>query len=188
MNKQPLTLALGTAMVLASGLYGSLVGAQITEPVGAAAVSSELTGEVTVVNPDTRMMTIKTPAGVYEVLHIPEGVKDLDDIDIGDELKITSTEAVLVDIHKGVDAGLIGSTATRTVEPAADEPAATITDNVTLRGQILKVDKEHSTVTVQGSDGPLTLKVGDPMLLSDLAAGDGVVAHYTRVVTGEIQD
>lgn len=176
------------SLILALGAMGPLRAADAPIPVAAATASTQLTGEVTVVNTQTRMMTIKTPSGVYEVLNIPEGVKGIDEIHTGDEVTITASEAVLLDVKKGEQAGPGGTLAERTVASAPGEtPSATVVDKVTLYGKVVDVDRTSSTVTIQGSEGTIALKVRDPALLSDLAAGDGVVAHYARVVTGEIQ-
>lgn len=180
--------ALWAALILALGAMGALRAADAPIPVAGATASAALTGEVTVVNTQTRMMTIKTPSGVYEVLNIPEGVKGIDEIEIGDEVTITASEAVLLDVRKGEQAGPGGTLAERTVASAPGEtPSATVVDKVTVYGKVVDVDRSNSTVTIQSSEGPIPLKVRDPALLSDLAAGDGVVAHYARVVTGEIQ-
>lgn len=188
LSTQSLTPALWASLILALGAMGPLRAADTLPPVAGAVTTTELTGEVTVVNTQTRLMTIKTPSGVYEVLHIPEGVKGIDEIHIGDEVTITATEAVLLDVEKGKDAGSMGSLAERTVASAPGEtPSATVVDKVTLYGKVVDVDKSSSTVTIQGPEGTILLKVRDPALLSDLAAGDGIVAHYARVVTGEIQ-
>lgn len=182
-------IALGAGLCIGSAAIAPTLYAQVDTPVAGAIASSELTGEVTVVNPKTRLMTIKTPAGVYEVLNVPESIEGIDEIDIGDEVTITATEAVLVGVEKGPLGGTPAAVATRTVQPVAGEDrAASVVDDITAYGTVEEVNKAASTVTVRGTEGPLLLKVRDPMLLTDLSAGDVITAHYRRVVTGEIKD
>lgn len=188
MKKQPLILTLSGILILASYALAPPVFGDIIAPIGGAAVSGSITGDVTVVNPDTRLMTIKTPDGSYEVLRVPSAVQGLEDVDIGDKVTISSYESLLVDLQKGAEAGSVGASAQHSVEPVAGkEPAAIVTDRVTLYGKVLKVDKENSTVTVQGTDQTLTLSVEDRSLLADLTPGDGIIATYVRVVTGRIE-
>ncbi len=80
-----------------------------TEPVVAEAMQSTIAGEVMVVNTDTRMMTLKTADGSFEVLHVPPEVKRLDRIKIGDMVSITETTTALIELQKGRDAGAMGA-------------------------------------------------------------------------------
>ena len=100
--KRPINLACASILSLLGAT--SVVCAETT-PVAGTAVSSELTGTVTVVNQEQRMLTIETPDGHFEVLHVPDEVQRLDDIKIGNKLTITETDLILVDLHKGADAG-----------------------------------------------------------------------------------
>ncbi len=188
-RRQPLILALGAALAFAGGVSIPQVSAAVESPVAGAVASSEVTGEVTVVNTETRMMTIRTPSGVFEVLNIPESVKDIDDIEIGDEVTITATESVLVGIDKTQDVQHSAAIATQTVGPSpGDTQGARVVTDVTLHGKVESVDPESSSVTVRGTEGATTLRVRDPSLIADLEPGDAVNAHYMRVVTGEIKD
>jgi Cu/Ag efflux protein CusF len=157
-------------------------------PVAGSATLSELSGEVVVINTETRLMTLKTENGTFEVLRIPPEVKRIKAIKVGDKVTISETEAVLVEIEKGRDAGAMGAVPEKTVEkdPGA-KPAGTMVDKLTLYGKVLSVDKAKSQVTVQGPNQTVTLKVEDPALLKDLAPGDGVIARYVRVITGKVE-
>jgi hypothetical protein len=191
------SMILGATVCLGDVTFSQVAMAQAAQPIAGAVTGSELTGEVTVVNTQTRLMTIKTPSGVFEVLNVPDSIEGIDDIDIGDEVTITSSETVLVGLEKGTGEKTMGETtvapagavATRTVEPVPGEPmAASVVDDVTVFGTVTKVNQDASTLTVQGADGPMQFKVKDPILLDQVAAGDAITAHYVRVVTGEIKD
>ncbi len=187
--QKPLALALAAALTLtgAAAIQSALAEDTMT-PVAGSATLTELSGEVVVVNPETRLMTIKTADGTFEVLRVPPEVQRLKSIKIGDKVTISETEAVLVEIEKGRDAGSMGAVPESSVErEAGAKPAGTMVDKLTLYGKVLEVDKAKSQVTVQGPNRTVTLKVEDPALLKDLGPGDGVIARYVRVITGKVE-
>ena len=187
MQKQPLSLALAACLSLGAAGLALPVLADNTTPVAGGATVSQITGKVVVVNKETRQMTIEEPDGNFEVLDIPEQVKRIDGIKIGDKVDITETEAVLVDVEKGRDAGSMGSVEKTTVKPEpGSKPAGTITTKLKLYGKVESVDRANSTVTVRGPDKIVTLVVKDKAILDDLKPGDGVIATYVKTITGKV--
>jgi hypothetical protein len=179
-----------SAALLAS-LFSAPTFAQVdlsTEPVAAEAMQTTIAGEVMVVNTDTRMMTLKTADGSYEVLHVPPEVKRLDQIKIGDMVSITETTTALIELQKGRDAGAMGAEGDTQVERSGkgEKPAGTITDTLTLYGKIVAIDKAAGTVTVKGAETTRVFPVQDTALLNELAVGDGVVATFRNVISGEV--
>jgi Cu/Ag efflux protein CusF len=158
-----------------------------TQPVAAEAMETKIEGEVTVVNADTRLMTLKTAEGEYQVLHVPPEVKRLDEIKIGDMVSITETTTALIELQTGRDAGAMGAEGETEVaaEPGV-KPAGTITDTLTLYGKIVGVDKAAGTVTIKGAETTRVFPVEDQALLDELKIGDGVVAHFRNVISGKV--
>ena len=185
MQKHSLTLAVCLSLG-AAGVAPFAVADTMTPLAGAATVS-QLSGTVVVINKETRQMTIKTPEGHFEVLDIPEQVKRIDNIKVGNKVDITETQAVLVDVEKGRDAGSMGAVEKTTVKPdAGRKPSGTITTKLKLYGKVEAVDRVNSTVTVRGPENVVTLSVKDKAILNDLKPGDGVVATYVRTITGKV--
>ncbi|MBK1725183.1 copper-binding protein [Thiocystis violacea] len=183
--KRPMHLACALSLSLASAL--PLAHAQ-TEPVAGAAVSTELTGTVTVVNQEKRMLTIETPEGRFEVLHVPDEVQRLDEIKIGNKLTITQTDLILVDLHKGADAGTMGvKTQSTVVRDPGEKPAGMMVDSLTVTGVVQAVDKAKSSVTIMAPEKTMTFKVKDPAVLDSVAPGDSVSATYMRAISGEVK-
>ena len=185
-----LSLALaGTLSLSGVALTSSAIAEDTITPVAGAATTMDISGEVVAINRDTRLMTLRTADGTFEVIHIPEQVKRIDEIEIGNKVSISETEAVLVDIEKGRDAGAMGAIPETTVErdPGSAKPAGTIVDKLTLYGKVESVDKAASTVTVRGPNQTVTLAVEDKAILDELAPGDGVIATYVRVITGKVE-
>jgi len=186
MRIRPAILA-ATLAVLAP-LYAE--GTTTITPIKAIAVESEVSGEVTIVNTETRMLTIRKDDGVFEVLHAPPEVERLDAVKIGDKLTLTKSATAIIELEQGRDAGAMGSIAESEVQrDAGTKPGGTITDKVTLYGQIVGVDKEAGTVTIMGTAGTETYQVEDKSLLTELNVkkGDGVIVTIENEISGQIQ-
>ncbi len=158
-----------------------------TQPVRGEVTETSLEGEVMVVNTDTRLMTLKTNAGTYEVLHVPAEVQRLDEIKIGDRVTITETTAVLIELQSGRDAGAVGAVGDIDIQALpGDKPAGSITEDLTLYGKIVGVDTAAGTVNAQGADSTQVFPVQEPGRLDEVNVGDGVVVKYRRLVTSEV--
>ncbi|HYN78244.1 MAG TPA: hypothetical protein VES73_10680 [Lamprocystis sp. (in: g-proteobacteria)] len=187
MQKKPLTLAFAACLSVSAAGFATLADADTRTPLAGAATVSQLTGTVVTINKETRQMTIKTPEGHFEVLDIPKQIERIDNIKVGNKVDITETEAVLVDVEKGRDAGSMGAIEKTTVKPdAGRKPSGTITTRLKLFGKVEAVDRVNSTVTVRGPENVVTLSVKDKAILDDLKPGDGVIATYVRTITGKV--
>jgi hypothetical protein len=157
-------------------------------PVAAGAASTEITGTVVVVNTEKRLMTIREPDGQFQVIHVPEEVRRLDEIRINDKLTIAYTAAVLVDLRTGPDAGSPGAVVTKEVDrEAGSKPAGSMAESVTLAGTIKAVNRAGSTVTVQGPEETVTLTVQNPEMLETVAVGDTVSVTFIRAVAAKVE-
>ncbi len=187
MHKTLLARSLGAALILASLSSGSLL-AQALEPAVAGMMGSQLSGKVMVVNPDTRLMTLKDADGDYHVLHVPFEVTRLDRIKIGDQVTITELSTALIELVPSAEAGPLASERSTDVDRLpGKKPGGSITDTLTIRGKVVAIDKAASTVTVEGPHRTRTLDVDDPSLLDGVEVGDGVIAHFQNVIIGEVK-
>lgn len=73
------------------------------------------------------------------------------------------------------------------VRDPGDKPAGIMIDALTVTGTITALDKAKSTVTIQGPEEHITLKVEDPSVLDSVAVGDGVSASYARSISGVVE-
>jgi len=159
-----------------------------TVPVVMEAATGEVTGTVTIVNTEKRMLTIQKPDGSFQVIHVPDEVKRLDEIKINDKLTISYLEAVAVDLQKGAAAGAPATTVTTDVDrEPGKKPAGAITDTVTVTGTVEAVNKARSTVTIQGPDERVNVTLKDPALLEEISVGDSVTATFIKSVAAKVE-
>jgi hypothetical protein len=174
-------VSLGASLVVPSSLAETL-------PLLMEAAAGEVTGTVVVVNTEKRLMTIRKPDGGFQVIHVPEEVKRLDEIKINDTLTVAYTEAVAVDLQKGPDAGSPGAVVTREIErEPGKKPEGRMAETVTLAGSVKAVSQANSTVTIEGPEETVTLTVDNPELLADVAVGDTVSATFIRAVAAKVE-
>lgn len=158
-------------------------------PVAAGAMTKEVTGTVVVVNPQTRMLTIRQPDGVFQVIHVPSEVQRLDEVRIDDMLTIDYLEAVAIDLQKGgAAAAAPGAVVTREVDREGGRlPAGAIEETITLVGIVEAINKAESKVTVRGPENTVTVNVRDPALLAEVSVGDSVTVTYISAVAASIE-
>ena len=174
-NKTILSAAALTAILTAATVQAET--SLATQPVEALAVQSRVAGEV----------TIRTADGTFEVLHAPPEVSRLDRIRIGNRVTLTKTTTALIELQTGRDAGSMGTMSRTDVERSpGTRPAGSITDTITLLGQIVGVDASAGTVTVRGANDTRTFELENKQLLSDIKVGDGVVVTIRNVIAGEV--
>ena len=154
-------LSIGSALLPPAFAQGESV------PVVLEAAAGEVTGTVTIVNTEKRMLTIQKPDGGFQVIHVP---------------------AVAVDLQKGAATGAPGAMATTEVDrEPGKKPAGSITDTVTVTGTVEAVNKAKSTVTIRGPEETVTVTVQDPALIQEVAVGDSVTATFIKVVAAKVE-
>lgn len=181
------TLALGACLVLATATASAQPDLQTT-PIMAVGAQTQLEGTVSAVNAETRLMTVRTADGTFEVLNVPPEVRLLDRVRIGNQVSLTRTKTALIELQTGRDAGAMGAEGATEVQrqPGSNRPAGSITDTVVLRGQVTGVNPAAGTVTIQGPNATETFQVQDKGQLDRVKVGDGVVVTIRNTIAGEI--
>ena len=155
-----------------------------TLPKGEAMASStELTATVTKIDQKTREVTLQKEDGREYSFVAGSNVKNLAQVQKGDVVRVTYTEALAYEVKKGGTA--IGATTTVVAEGAKPgaTPAGTVTRQSTLTVTIAAIDPNAPSVTFKGTTGQTrTIKVRDPENLKGVAIGDTVEITYTEAV------
>jgi len=187
MQTSALSLALSAALFTGAALPVSVFSQEV-EPVVAEIGENYLQGEVMVVNTETRLMTLKDADGVYHVLHVPPQVSRIDEIKIGDKVTITEVSSALIGLTP-TDAGtpIAMDTSVEVDRDAGSKPGGTMTETLTVTGEIVGINKAEGTVTVKGPNATRTFDVDDPALLEGAKVGDGVIAKFRNVIVGEVK-
>ena len=153
----------------------------------AAAERITVSATVTAVDAAKRIVKFKGEEGRdFEVVAGP-GVKNFNQIKVGDVLKVSFTEALALELKKH-NSG-IRERREIVVSATAQEgqaPAAALGRKVVVVANVVNVDRQAQTVTLQGVEQTRTLKVNDPQILNNIKVGDQVEATFTEAVALEM--
>jgi hypothetical protein len=173
--------------LLAASLLVGCAGTQ--KPSGRMEDVSEGRLVVTAVDRQQRMLTLKGQDGGELVVEAGDQVRNFDQIEPGDEVIVTYTEAVAWQV-KSASEGAPGMSETSEITRAkpGEKPAGTVGRTVSMTTTITQIDLAKETVTLTGPKGNAqTIKVRDPANLKKAKVGDLVDITYTEAVAIKVQ-
>jgi outer membrane murein-binding lipoprotein Lpp len=149
----------------------------------------EARATVTAIDLSQREITLKDAKGDAVDVQVPDEVKNLDQIRVGDEVVISYTEAIAWQVKpasKGAP-GVSADAGVSTAQPG-DKPGGKIGRTITLTATITKIDLANGTVTLTGPGGTSkTIKARDPSNLKKVQVGDLVDISYTEAMAVSVK-
>jgi Cu/Ag efflux protein CusF len=130
----------------------------------------------------TREVTLQSTDGSTIRIHAGDQVRNLDQVKVGDTVRVTYYQSLAYDVRKPGD-GAPGVTAAEELARAkpGDKPAGAAGRVITVTATITAIDKSAMMVTLKGPDGDMvTVKARDPKKLDRVAVGDLVNITYTE--------
>lgn len=174
------------AVVMAAAMLAGCAG---QKPSGKMESVVEARATVTAIDLPQRKITLKDTKGGAVVVEVPEEVKNLDQMRVGDEVVVSYTEALAWQVKpasKGAP-GVSADAGVTTAKPG-DKPGATLGRTITLTATITGIDLASGTVTLTGPDGiSQTIKARDPSNLKKVQVGDLVDITYTEAVAVSVR-
>ena len=144
----------------------------------------EIQATVTAIDREKRTVTLKGPKGNSKVFPVSDEVKNLDQVKVGDTVKLKHYEAVSLQLDKapGAKPG-ISVTEELVRAKGGEKPAGAMQRNVTVVGTVTAIDEAAQLVSVRGPQGnEVDIKVQDPAKLKNVKTGDLVKATYTEAL------
>jgi Cu/Ag efflux protein CusF len=147
------------------------------------AASVELTAMIIGIDTTTRDITLKGPRGHHVVVTAGPEVKNFDQMKVGDLVHVKYTEALVLELKKGNDLAV-----TRTDEAGAmgsapgAQPHGVAGRRITVVADVIAVNRATQTVTLQGPELTVDVKVSDPQQFKRIKKGDQVYATYTQAL------
>lgn len=195
MNRQPCLAALARLVVPASLLVAAACQSGGSHPLPPppqsqrAQLSNEFTAtaQVTALAPAERSLTLRREDGTLIDVKASEAVRNFDQIEVGDTLKVRYKETLTA-------AKLSPGEAIRPAEGAfgagraapGAKPGAGVGMTVNLRVRIESIDREHDIVVFSLASGELIAhRLQTPegrAFVQDLAVGDGVQLDYSQAL------
>lgn len=129
-----------------------------------------------------RTVTLKGPQGNFADVYVDESHKGFDTLKVGDSLKATYYESLIVQVGKpGEPAPTTGDTAAITPRPGGG--GETIARQMVATVTIKAIDTAAPSVTVADPKGRvLSMRVQDPKRLEGVKVGDTIDVTYTQAL------
>jgi hypothetical protein len=172
---------------LTTAAFAQGTAAPASPPKGAAVLSTvEVTATVIKIDHKTREVTLKAADGREATFVADPAVKNLDQVNKGDVITATYTEAVAYEVRKGGTPGA-QSTVGAAGAPIGSKPAGVIGQTTTVTVGITAIDAKAPSVTFKGPDGKTqTVKVKSADRLQGVKVGDTVDITYTEAVAVKV--
>lgn len=164
MNKQVMSWA--CFALLSAGTFGltscsstpegestAFVATEKGVPGGIAVESYRVTATITGVDPVTRKVTVVTPEGKKTVFKAGPEVVNFPQLRVGDQVKATLTETLVVFMAKDAPPQGEGSAGVVALSPIGAKPGALITEAVQVKAKITALDLKNHKATLQFPGG-----------------------------------
>jgi hypothetical protein len=147
------------------------------------------TARVKAIDQQTRYVTLERADGSEVMLYADTTVRNLPQVQVGDEVKVSFYESLAYEVKKPGTATPGATVAEETARAKPGEkPAGAGARVTTIVATIVGIDKAAGTVTLQGATGrETTIKARDPRNLDRVAVGDLVEITYTEAVAVSVE-
>jgi hypothetical protein len=143
----------------------------------------DVSATITAIDKASRTITLKGPKGDELKIEAGPEVKNFDQLKAGDVVDMRYRETLALELKKGggmkvektEKAGAVGA-------KPGEAPAGVVGRQVTVVGDVIKLDAATQTVTVKGPQRTVDLKVRDPEQFKLIAVGDQIQATYTEAL------
>jgi hypothetical protein len=165
---------LGIAALLA---LGSLAQAQVKK-----SNSVSATATIQAIDKANRLVTIKDESGAEDTVYVGPDVKRFDEVKVGDKVKLTYNESLVMQVRKPGDPAPTAGGQTN-VARSTGAPGVTLSRQQTTSVEVLAIDQKLPSITVKTADGrTVTRKVEDRKNLEGVKVGDKIDITYTQAV------
>ena len=146
-----------------------------------------VTGVVDKVDLEKRKVTLTLEDGKNKTFKVDKSAVNLDQVQVGDHVKIACTEELVVTVNKTGEVPAAASVSEVNVAPRGSKPSGIVVQTTAVSGKILAIDAESRKITFEDPEGKKkTVKVRKSVDISGLAVGDSVDAVLTESVAIDV--
>jgi len=123
-----------------------------------------------------RKVTLLFEDGKHKTYKVDKSVQNLDQVKVGDHLKISYTEEIIIVVGKSNEAPSQAEAGEVGVAPKGAKPGIVMVDTSALSAKVLAVDPQKRRVTLEEPDGKKkTVKLGKKVTnLDQLKVGESI--------------
>lgn len=139
------------------------------------------TATVQSIDKDTRTVVLLHADGTTSDYECGPGVRNFDQIKVGDQVTATVGESVAIALIKGGVPPAAGTATAVVRAPLGAKPGGRVVDTIGFTAKVISIDPATRMVTLQTPDGKnQTLKAGPDIDLTGVNPGDDVGVKVTR--------
>lgn len=160
-----------------------MVATQKGEPGGTIVETYKITATVTAVDAASRKVTLATPDGTKTTFKAGPEVVNFKQIQVGDQVKATVAEQLVVFVRKSGEPSSDGAAALVALAPVGAKPGVLMANTVEVTAKVEAIDLQHRKATLRFPDGKSkTFKVRKDVDLTKAKLGDEVVFRTTEAL------
>jgi hypothetical protein len=186
-----LAMAAGIPLVPIEGrLTGEAGGVAVAAegvPGGGVVATYELMASVAAIDKASRKVTLVDAAGIKKTVKAGPEVINFDQIRVGDQLKITATEELVVYVAGAGETPSDGGAQLVALAPKGAKPGGIMAETTRVTAKVTAIDAAHHKATLQFEDGSSrTVPVRPDVDLSKRKVGDSVVIRITEALAIQV--
>lgn len=150
-------------------------------PGGTIVQTHQATATVTAIEPETRKVTMVSPDGKKTTFKAGPEIANFDQIRVGDKVKATLTDELVVFVGDEARAQSDGARSTVALAPVGAKPGIYVADTVQVTAKVVAIDLANHKATLQFPDGSTkTVPVRKDVDLTQQKVGEDVVIRSTE--------
>jgi len=157
-------------------------------PGGVVVQTHKTTATVTGIDASNRKVTLVSPDGKKTTVKCGPEVINFDQIRIGDQLKVTVAEQLVIYMAKDRPPASDGEAALVALAPKGAKPGAFMANTVQVVAKVTAIDLKHQKATLQFPDGTSkTVAVRKDVDLTQRQVGEEVVIRCTEALAISVE-
>ena len=157
-------------------------------PGGVVVETYKNTATVTGIDAASRKVTLVTPDGRKETFKAGPGVVNFDQIRVGDQVKATLAQQLVVYMAKDNPPASDGEAALVALAPKGAKPGGLMANTVQVIAKVTAIDLKHHKATLRFPDGTTrTVEVREDVDLTQRQVGEEVVIRCTEALAISVE-
>ena len=157
-------------------------------PGGMVVNTMEVTAKVTAIDTKNRKVTLLNAEGDEITVKIPPEAVNFDQVRVGDLVKVTLTEQLVVHLDEEGASAPDGYAAGVALAPKGAQPGGVVAEAVQVTGTVIFIDQTYRKVTLRFEDGSVeTFPVRDDIDLSKHKEGEKVMFLVTEAIAISVE-
>lgn len=171
------------------GIFAVLAMGQLAQASQTVTKSESVSATATIqaIDKANRLVTLRDEKGAEDTMVVGPAMKRFDELKVGDKVKVTYYESLVLQVRKPGDAAKPADDAKLTKGTGAS-PSGTLSRQQSTSVDVLAIDQKLPSITVKTADGrTVTRKVENRKNLEGVKVGDKIDITYTQAALVNVE-